>query len=238
MNFIDNKKELDNYAYAYASKLPPNSLKNLAFKHAVGLFKKYKATGKALDFGCGVGYSTGFLKSLGFNSVGVDINPKMIELAKENDKTGTYQLMKNSKIPYDDETFGLVFASFVLLEISTLPQIEEVLIEISRVLKPGAHFVALVDNANLYSYNWSAINTDFPQNKNLKSGTKVMVEFIEEGFAIEDYYWSRQDYLAAMEKANLELLEICSPLADRNDEIDWKDEIYFSPISIYFMKKT
>lgn len=237
MNFIDNKKEPDKYAYAYATKLPPNSLKNLAFKHAVGLFKKYKATGKALDFGCGVGYSTGFLKSLGFNSIGVDINPKMIELAKENDKTGTYKLIKNSKIPYDDVTFDLVFASFVLLEISTLLQVEEVLIEISRVLKPGAHFIALVDNANMYSHNWGAINTDFPQNKNLKSGAKVKVEFIQEGFAIEDYYWSREDYLTVMEKANLELLEICSPLADPNDGIDWKDEVNISPISIYFMKK-
>lgn len=237
MNFIDNKAELDKYASAYASETPPNSLKNLAFKHAAGLFKKYKITGNTLDFGCGVGYSTGFLKSLGFNSVGVDINPKMIALAKETDKTGTYQLIKNSKIPYDDETFNLVFASFVLLEISSLPQIEKVLIEINRVLKTGAYFAALVDNANMYSYNWSAINTDFPQNKNLKSGTKVKVEFIKENFAIEDYYWNREDYLTVMEKTNFQLIEICSPLADPNDKVDWKDEIHFSPISIYFMKK-
>ena len=32
MNFIDNKKELDKYASVYASKTPPNSLKNLGFK--------------------------------------------------------------------------------------------------------------------------------------------------------------------------------------------------------------
>jgi ubiquinone/menaquinone biosynthesis C-methylase UbiE len=237
MNFIDNKKELDKYASAYASKTPPNSLKNLGFKHLAELFRKYNVAGQALDFGCGVGYSTNFLKSIGFNSVGVDINPKMIELAKENDRTGTYQLIKNSKIPYDDETFSLVLASFVLLEMSSLQQIENALIEISRVLKPGAHFAALVDNANMYKYNWSAINTDFPQNKNLASGKKVKVEFFEEGFSIEDYYWHREDYLTAMEKANLELLEICSPLADPNDGVDWKDEIRISPISIYFMKK-
>jgi len=238
MNFIDNKRELDKYASAYAAEPPPHSLKNLAFKHYIELFRKYNVTGHALDFGCGVGYSTNFLKSIGFNSVGVDINPNMIELARKSDRTGTYQLIKNSKIPFDEKTFDLVFACFVLLEMSSLQQIENALVEINRVLKPGAHFTALVDNANMYKYNWSAINTDFPQNKNLKSGTKVKVEFIEEGFAIEDYYWCQEDYLKVMEKADFELLEICSPLADPNDGIDWKDEVRISPISLYLLKKS
>ena len=42
MTFIDNKKELEEYAKAYASKTPPNSLKNLAFKHLPSLFKEHK----------------------------------------------------------------------------------------------------------------------------------------------------------------------------------------------------
>lgn len=238
MTFIDNKKELEEYAKAYASKTPPNSLKNLAFKHLPSLFKKYNTNNKALDFGCGTGYSTSFLKSLGFDCKGVDINPKMVELAKENDKNGTYQSITNSKIPYDNETFDLVFASFVLLEMSSLEQIEEALIEISRVLKPAGHFVAILDNESMYKYSWGALNTDFPQNKTLENGQKVKVEFIHNNLSIEDYYWTQESYLSAMQKANLELLEISNPLADPNDGIEWKDETHISPISIYFMRKT
>ncbi len=238
MTFIDNKKELEEYAKAYASKTPPNSLKNLAFKHLPPLFKKYSTDNKALDFGCGVGYSTNFLKSLGFDCSGVDINPKMVELAKENDKKGTYQSIVNSKIPYDNETFDLVFASFVLLEMGSLEQIEEALIEISRVLKPEGHFVAILGNENTYKYNWSALNTNFPQNKVLRSGKKVKIEFTDKGFSIEDYYWTQENYLEAMKKANLELLEIYKPLADPKDGIDWKDETRISPNSIYFTRKT
>lgn len=238
MTFIDNKTELDEYAKAYASKTPPNSLKNLAFKHLPALFKKYNTNSKALDFGCGAGYSTSFLKSLGFNCAGVDINPKMVELARENDGDGTYQLIINSKIPYDNETFDLVFASFVLLEMSSLEQIKKALIEINRVLKPNAHFVAVLGNENTYKYRWSALNTDFPQNKILESGKKVKIEFMDKGFSIEDYYWTQEDYLGAMQKANLELLEIYNPLADPNDGVDWRDETRISPNSIYFMKKS
>ena len=238
MTFIDNKKELEKYAKAYALKTAPNSLKNLAFKHLPALFKKYHINSKALDFGCGAGYSTNFLKSLGFNTVGVDINPKMLEAARANDVNGNYQSIVNSKIPHNDNAFDLVFSSFVLLEMSSLEQIEKALMEISRVLKPNAHFVTIVGNENTYKYKWSVLNTDFPQNKILKSGKKVKVEFIDKGIIIEDYYWTQEDYLGAMKKANLELLEIYNPLAAPNDGINWGDETRFSPSSIYFMKKS
>ena len=162
----------------------------------------------------------------------------MIELAKENDKNGTYQSIINSKIPYDDEIFDLVFASFVLLEMSSLEQIEEALTEISRVLKPYAHFVAILDNENMYKYNWGALNTNFSQNKTLENGQKVKIEFTHNNLSIEDYYWTQKTYISAMQKVNLELLEISNPLADPNNGIEWRDETHISPISIYFMKKS
>ncbi len=237
MTLIDNKTELDRYAKAYAVKTPPNSLKSLAFSKLPDLFKKYKTGSNALDFGCGTGHSTNFLKSLGFKTSGVDINPKMIELAQQDDPNGDYLTITNSKIPFENTKFNLVFSSFVLLEMSSLKDIEKTMKEISRVLKKDGHFVAILDNENTYKYNWSALNTDFPQNKILESGKKVKIEFIDKGFSIEDYYWTKEDYLSAMKKANLELLEIYNPLADQNNGTDWREEISVSPISIYFMKK-
>ena len=238
MTFIDNKTEFDRYAKAYISETSSNSLKTLAFRDLPNLFKKYGTANKALDFGCGNGYSTNFLKSLGFKTSGVDINPKMIENAQEHDKNGNYSLITDSEIPYDKGTFDLVFATFVLLEMSSLQEIENALIEINRVLKPGGNFVAILDNENLYKYKWGYLNTDFPQNKELESGKKVKIEFMDKGFAIEDYYWTQEDYLTTMKKANLELLEIYKPLADPNDGANWKDETRIPPISVYFMQKT
>lgn len=235
MNFINNKKELDKYAESYAAKTSSESLKSMAFKHVPSLLKKYDVNGKALDFGCGAGYSTKFLKSLGFDCIGVDINSKMIEIAKENDKSGIYESILDSKIPHKDKTFDLVFASMVFLEIDSMEKIKTSLMEISRVLKKDGHFVAVLDSSDTYKYNWSTLKTDFPQNKDLKSGKKMKVEFIEENFSIENYYWSQEDYLRVMKQANLELLEIFNLCIYREDTTKHEGKYVF-PISVYFMK--
>jgi len=47
----------------------------------------------ALDFGCGTGRSTRFLRELGFQPVGVDISAEMITKAHELDPGGDYRLV-------------------------------------------------------------------------------------------------------------------------------------------------
>ena len=61
---------------------------------------------------------------------------------------------------------------------------------------------------------------------------------IHNNLSIEDYFWTQESYLRVMQKATLELLEISNPLADPNDEMEWRDETHISPISIYFTRKT
>ena len=183
MTLIDNKTELKKYAKLYAIKNLKATPKSLAFRDLPELFSKYHVGNNALDFGCGVGESTLFLKSQGFNVCGVDINAEMIAIAEKNDPNGEYVHISHAKIPYKDSIYDLVFASFVLVEMSSLEQIQEVLNETSRVLKNKGFFIAILCSKNLYKYKWKKINTDFPQNKNLKRGQKVRVEFLGKGFS-------------------------------------------------------
>ncbi|MDP5082994.1 MAG: class I SAM-dependent methyltransferase, partial [Rickettsiaceae bacterium] len=233
----DNKTELAKYAELYSSSGYNETPKYLVFRDLPNLFKKYNVTKHALDFGCGAGESTLFLKSQGFEVCGVDINEEMLVHARKSDPAGEYVSICNDKIPYQDNAYELVFASFVLLEMSSLEQIQKSLHEIARVLKPGGMFLAILDNENLYKHNWKLINTDFPQNKSLKRGQKVKVEFLDKGFSIEDYYWPREDYIKVMKNAGLDLLEIYEPLGIESDGVDWRDEIITPPISLYITVK-
>src|SRR6478672_10759794 len=58
----------------------------LAFRDIPMLIREYAgAIASVLDYGCGAGRSTRFLKRLGFNAVGVDVSQEMLEQARSKD---------------------------------------------------------------------------------------------------------------------------------------------------------
>ncbi len=97
-----------------------------------------------LDLGCGDGHfaSLAFTKKL---EVGID--PWRAPL-QEAERRGTYQKLLEvggSSIPYPDGYFASAVSNSVLEHI---PELDSVLIELARVLQPGAPFVFCVPNHN------------------------------------------------------------------------------------------
>ncbi len=92
----------------------------MAFKDIPFLLEKYANYDmKFLDYGCGTGRSLRFIRSLGYNDiVGVDISQDMLNEAKKIDPLGKYKLIENSQIPYENNTFDVVFMSYVFLEVA------------------------------------------------------------------------------------------------------------------------
>jgi ubiquinone/menaquinone biosynthesis C-methylase UbiE len=236
MSLIDNKTELNKYAELYIS-INRKGTSSLPYRVLPGILQKYLTGNYVLDFGCGAGFSTHFLKSQNLNVKSVDINPNMIDKAKIADPQGVYLHMQEGAVPFSDREFDMVFASFVLLEIDTKEKMQKALNEISRVLKKGAHFITLVDNENTYNHDWTTIKTNFPENANVKSGDKVKIEFLDSKFAIYDTYWSKEDYIKFHNQAGLDVIEINNPIIQNNNEFEWKDELHTAPISIFISVK-
>ena len=69
------------YAKEYA-ELEVEGTYFLAFRDVPNLLEKYAKGKRALDYGCGTGRSTRFLKKLGFETIGIDINQHMLDKAK------------------------------------------------------------------------------------------------------------------------------------------------------------
>ena len=65
----------------------------LAYRDLPDLFTKYQISGSALDYGCGTGRSTRFLRDHGFSAAGVDIADAMIAKASELDPDGDYRVI-------------------------------------------------------------------------------------------------------------------------------------------------
>ncbi|WP_027496617.1 class I SAM-dependent methyltransferase [Rhodococcus sp. JG-3] len=99
---------------------------------------------RALELGCGTGFFLLNLMQAGIADKGsvTDLSPGMVKVALRNaehlglDVDG--RVADAETIPYDDDTFDLVVGHAVLHHI---PDVEQSLREVLRVLKPGGRFV-------------------------------------------------------------------------------------------------
>lgn len=108
---------------------------------------EYPANCSILDLGCGDGYVSRCLfhsKNLQITS-GVDVSKRYILKAKKNDRNPhvykSLQVADAHNLFYKDQAFDLVFSNCVMEHI---PGLQDVLYEVSRVLKNGGTFILTV----------------------------------------------------------------------------------------------
>ncbi|MBB1080266.1 bifunctional demethylmenaquinone methyltransferase/2-methoxy-6-polyprenyl-1,4-benzoquinol methylase UbiE [Limosilactobacillus sp. STM2_1] len=129
----------------------------------------------ALDVCCGTGDLTIELaKRIPRGRVtGLDFNQKMLELAFEKTKSiGNLFLIQGDamKLPFDDNSFDIVTIGFGLRNV---PDADQALSEIYRVLKPGGQFVSLEMSQPtnpIIKLGWKAYFTAFPVMASLAGG--------------------------------------------------------------------
>ena len=71
-------------AESYSKLEFPNTY-YLAYRDLPDIIAEHVRGKRALDFGCGTGRSTRFLKKLGFDVIGIDISGDMLEIARNLD---------------------------------------------------------------------------------------------------------------------------------------------------------
>lgn len=98
---------------------------------------------QVLDLCCGSGQSTKFLVQYSQNVTGLDISPVSLKRAQRNVPLAKYVEALAEDMPFPDNTFDLVHTSVAMHEMTT-SQLQQILKEVYRVLKPGGVF-ALVD---------------------------------------------------------------------------------------------
>jgi ubiquinone/menaquinone biosynthesis C-methylase UbiE len=104
--------------------------------------------GAALEVGCGTGFFilnlmlAGVIDTMPGNAHVTDLSPGMVGAAGQNAESLGFRVEGRvadaERLPYDDATFDLVVGHAVLHHI---PDVEQALREVLRVLKPGGRFV-------------------------------------------------------------------------------------------------
>ena len=226
-------------ARAYATLQFPGTY-SLAFRDLPHLIRQYGSSRQALDFGCGTGRSSRFLRDLGLDVTGVDISEAMLDQARALDPAGDYRFVCGSAAldQFAPGSFGIILAAFTFDNIPTDAAKIDALSRLRSVLALNGALFLVVSSAAIYVNEWASFSTkDFPENRNARDGDRVHIVMLDvpDRRPVEDVLCTDANYRRLFEDASLELREVRSPLATGQETIPWLSETTTAPWTIYVL---
>ena len=223
------------YAEAYAKLEFPGTY-YLAYRDLPAILAEHVRGRRALDFGCGTGRSTRFLRQLGFEAVGVDISADMVSHARAADPAGDYRLLPDGDLgalPRGACDVALAVFTFDNIPAERKPGI---LGGLAVLLAAGGRLVFVVSSPDIYTHEWASFSSrDFPENRAAKPGDVVRCvnTAIADARPADDVLCTDAGYRDALAAAGLELVATYRPLARGDEPIAWVNETTIAPWVIY-----
>jgi SAM-dependent methyltransferase len=237
MNF-ENMYENAQLADAY-SRLEFPGTYYLAYRDLPAIIATYVKGDRALDFGCGAGRSTRFLRGCGFDVIGVDIAESMLERAREIDPDGDYRLLTGSGLTsIAPSAFDLVLSAFTFDNVPTMERKVELFRALGGVLHRGGTILNLVSTPEIYRHEWASFSTaDFPENEHARTGDVVRIinTAIEDRRPVEDILWPDAAYRETYARAGLDVIAVHRPLGRADESQPWVNETTIAPWVIYVL---
>ncbi len=236
-NSWGNQRRAESY-----SKLEFPNTYYLAYRDLPEIISTHVKGDLAVDFGCGTGRSTRFLKDLGFKVVGIDIAADMLEIAKKSDPSGDYQLVENGKYSHLGlGKFDLVQSIFTFDNIPDWDNRTNILTGLRDLLKPTGRLICLDATPELYTNEWASFSTkDFPENWDANTGDivrDIMLD-VEDKRPVEDIFWTVDDYHVLFKKTGLSVESVYKPLGRKEEPFKWISELQIAPWMIFVLNKT
>lgn len=227
-------------AESYSKLEFPNTY-YLAYRDLPAIIKKHVNGSSAVDFGCGTGRSTRFLKQLGFDVIGIDISSDMLEIAKKIDHNGEYQLVSNGEYQHIGiSRFDLIQSIFTFDNIPGWDNRSNILTALKSLMKSSGRMILLDSTPELYTNQWASFSTkEFPGNLSAKTGDYVydIMLDVEDRRPVKDIFWSVSDYHKLFDISGLEVEAFYKPLGYENEPFNWISEKEVAPWMIFVLKK-
>ena len=223
-------------AESYSKLEFPNTY-YLAYRDLPEILSEHVTGYKAVDFGCGTGRSTRFLKKLGFDVIGIDISEDMLEIARNLDRTGDYQIVTNGSYSHlGISQFDLVASIFTFDNIPGWENRAMILKALRLLLKPSGKMICLDSTPELYTNEWASFsNKDFPENWQAKTGDivrDIMLD-VEDRRPVEDVFWTLPDYHELFKRAGFKVEAFYKPLGYKEEPFNWVSELNIAPWMIF-----
>lgn len=213
----------------------------LAYRDLPAIIGEHAAGGKALDFGCGTGRSTRFLRDLGFETAGVDISAEMVGQAKRLDPQGEYLVVDEGDLQkLQGRQFDLILSVFTFDNIPTGELKTSCFQSLRELLTDSGCLVSLVSSPEIYVHEWASFSTkDFPENRQAANGDLVRIVMldVDDQRPVEDVLWTDEAYHQVYHSAGLSPVKTYRPLGFESETVAWVNETTIAPWSIYVLKR-
>ena len=236
LNCYEDQKRAEAYA-----KLEFAGTYYLAYRDLPAIFAEHVKGKAAIDFGCGTGRSTRFLRKHGFHATGIDISEDMIRKARQLDPEGDYRLIEDGDFSqFQPNSYDLVLAAFTFDNIATEEKKVRLFQELGGLLNREGRIVMVVSSPEIYLHEWASFSTkDFPDNRLAASGdvVKIIVTDHEDRRPVEDIVWTDAAYREVFAKAGLAVVQSFEPLAKGDEPYAWVSETTVAPWVIYALRR-
>ena len=226
-------------ADAYATLEFANTY-HLAYRDLSGIISAHVSGTKALDFGCGTGRSTRFLRKLGFNVTAVDISEDMLGVARSLDPAGDYRTVPGDNLTgFGPENFDLIVSLFRFDNIPSAAK-GRIFSDLGNLLRPDGTIVSVVSSPDIYIHEWASFTTkNFPENAAARSGdvVRIVVTDHQDRRPVEDILCTDESYQALYREARLRTIQVVRPLAKGDEPYTWVNETRIAPWVIYVLKR-
>jgi SAM-dependent methyltransferase len=217
------------------SHLKINGTGYLAFKDIEMLIYKYHINVyKILDFGCGYGRSTRFLKQFSKIIYGCDIDQNAILACQKTINSERFYINNNNEI-FDYHPFTAIFAFFVIFHISKQNALEHLFECCYRSLDHTGTFIIISGTKELYTKNYLSVQ-GLTHPKDNGDSASILLKNIN--LTIDDTYWS-EEYIKhlALSVGFKEIYYHYPIINDPNVSNIYLDEKHYPPYYIGFLKK-
>ena len=212
----------------------------LAFRDLPAIFRRFVHGARALDFGCGAGRSTRFLRSCEFEAVGVDIAAEMVRRAHELDPAGDYRLIADGDFrTLARGAYDLVLCAFPFDNTPGRERKVALFRGLAEILCADGCIVLLASTPEIYVHEWVSFTTAaFPENRHAHNGDVVRIVNTDAGHSdpVEDILWADEAYRDVFASAGLEVLEKANPLGSEDEPYAWVNETRIAPWAIYVLR--
>jgi len=234
---FSNVYEDEERARAYATLEFPGTY-YLAFRDLPALIQRYNHGSRGLDFGCGTGRSTRFLRNLGLNVTGADVSQAMLDQARALDPSGEYQLIRANVVDeFAPGSFDIILAAFTFDNMPTEAK-ADALSGVRILLAPAGCLLLVVSAPEIYVNEWASFSTrDFLENRHARDGDQVRIIMLDvpDRRAVEDVFCTDAHYVRLFESAGLRVLDVQRPLATGKEPTRWVSETTTAAWTIYVL---